>query len=208
MKLVVLAVLFAACQHDIKTPFPPGLEPLETDAAPLPADMTSETISITSTDTDYIRVYARGYVQVDPGAVWAAAQSPDPNVAICSTTSHTVDIANQAQYEYSFLVHYEVDDVLTVTWDDQWRFGVIEGTEDAPTFGMIKHQKTMGSSFITLSEGTIQVLATTNPEITELDFVEHLNSVGASTDDVTKGVTHNYNSLVAVSHGNPVPPCP
>jgi hypothetical protein len=207
VKYVVLAVLLAACQHNIKTPFPPGLEPLEDDAAP-PADMASETISITSTDSDFIRVYGRGYVQTDPATVWAASQSPDPNMAICSTTSRTVDIANETQYEYSFLVHYEVDDVLTVRWDDQWRFGVIEGTADAPTFGMIKHQKTMGSSFITLSEGTIQVLATDNPQLTELDFVEHLNAVEASADDVIKGVTHNYNSLVAVSHGNPVPPCP
>jgi len=198
----------AACQHDVHTPFPAGLEPFEPDMATCPADTTSEMISITSTDTDYIRVYGCGFVQLAPAVVWPATHSPDPNVAICSTTSHTVDVANQPQYEYSFLVHYEVDNVLTVTWDDQWRFGIIEGTDADPMFGMIKHQKTDGSSFITLSEGTIQVLATDDPDVTELDFVEHLNAVEATADDVIKNVTHNYNSLVAVSHGNPVPPCP
>ncbi|HTR54153.1 MAG TPA: hypothetical protein VMJ10_25850 [Kofleriaceae bacterium] len=208
VRWLAAATLVAACQHNINTPFPSGLEPLEADMASCPTDMTTEMISITSTDSDYIRVYGCGYVQLAPAVVWPATHSPDPNVAICSTTSHTVDIDNQPQYEYSFLVHYEVDNVLTVTWDDQWRMGLIEGTEDAPTLGMIKHQKTDGSSFITLSEGTIQVLATDDPDVTELDFVEHLNAVEASTTDVIEGVTHNYNSLVAVSHGNPVPACP
>ena len=77
-----------------------------------------------------------------------------------------------------------------------------------PTFGMIKHQKTMGSSFITLSEGTIQVLHTTDANVTELSFVEHLDAVSAGVADVLKGVQHNYDSIVAVSHGNPVPACP
>jgi hypothetical protein len=199
--------LLAACQHDTHTPFPTGLEPLENDIAPAPTEMTSETLSVTTTDTGYIHVYGRGYVQEPPSVVWPATHSPDPNVAICSTTSHTVDVGNEPQYEYSFLISYTVDEVLTVTWDDQWRFGLIEGTEAAPTLGMIKHQKVDGSSFITLSEGTIQVLSTSVPGITELDFVEHLNSVGATVDEVVENVTHNYNSLVAVSHGNPVPPC-
>lgn len=202
-----LAVL-AGCQHNVKTPFPPGLEPLEDNVAPYPADMSSETLSTTTMDTNYSYVYGRGYVQLDPATVWAAAQSPEPNVAICSTSSHTVDVDNDTQYEYSFLVHYTVNNIVTVQWDDQWRFGIIDGSDAAPTFGMIKHQKTMGSSFITLSEGTIQVLATSDPNVTELDFVEHLDATQASSSDVLKGVQHNYASLVSVAHGGPVATCP
>ncbi len=200
--------LAAGCQHNVKTPFPPGLEPLEDDKAPALADLYSETLSAVTMDTNYSYVYGKGYVQVDPATVWAAAMSPDPNVAICSTSSHTVDIDNDPTYEYSFLVHYTVNNVVTVQWDDQWRFGVIDGTDAAPTFGMIKHQKTQGSSFITLSEGTIQVLATSDPNVTELDFVEHLEATSASSSDVLKGVQHNYASLVSVSHGGPVTACP
>ena len=206
--LPLLFALAAGCQHDVKTPFPPGLEPLEDDVAPYPADMSSETLSTSTMDTNYSYVYGRGYVQVDPATVWAAAQSPEPNVAVCSTSSHTVDVNNETQYEYSFLVHYTVNNIVTVQWDDQWRFGVIDGSDAALTFGMIKHQKTMGSSFITLSEGTIQVLATSDPNVTELDFVEHLDATQASSADVLKGVQHNYASLVSVSHGGPVAACP
>ncbi|HUJ57431.1 MAG TPA: hypothetical protein VLX92_03030 [Kofleriaceae bacterium] len=208
MKLAALVIVLAACQHDIKTPFPPGLEPLEDDPIPEASPPYSESVVTEADDASYIRIYGRGYVLAPPATVWAAAQSPDPNVAICSTTSHTVTLDDEPQYEYSFLVHYEVDDVVTVTWDDAWRFGVIDGTDDAPTLAMIKHQKIDGSSFISLSEGTIELTATDDPGVTELAFVEHLDSVGASDGDVLKGVQHNFASLAAVSHGNPVPPCP
>jgi hypothetical protein len=207
MRYLAFALL-AACQSNVKTPFPPGLTPLEDDLAMPPADLTSETLSTSANDTGFTHVYARGYVQVAPATVWAAAQAPDPNVAICSTSSHTVDVNNDLQYEYSFLVHYTVNNVLTVQWEDQWRFGVIEGDDSAPTLGMIKHQKTQGSTFITLSEGTIQVLATSSPDITELDFVEHLDATSASSADVLKNVQHNYASLVSVAHGGAVTACP
>ena len=115
---------------------------------------------------------------------------------------------NDAGYEYSFLVHYVVDNILTVEWDDQWRYGVIDGTVDEPTFGMIKHQKVQGSSFIHLSEGTIQVLATDDPDVTKLAFVEHLDAVSGGDGDVIKGMQHNYDAMVAVAHANPIPPCP
>ncbi|HEY0254791.1 MAG TPA: hypothetical protein VGC41_24865, partial [Kofleriaceae bacterium] len=58
------------------------------------------------------------------------------------------------------------------------------------------------------SEGTIEVLATDDPNVAELSFVEHLDSVGGGVDDVSTGVQHNYDSLVAVAHGNPIPGCP
>jgi hypothetical protein len=73
---------------------------------------------------------------------------------------------------------------------------------------MIKHQKIQGSDLITLSEGSIQVLATSDPMISELSFVEHLDATQATAGDVVKGVTHNYDALVAVVHGQPIPPCP
>jgi hypothetical protein len=200
-RALVPFALLAGCQHNVKTPFPPGLEPLEDNIAPYPPDMSSETLSAVTMDTNYSYVYARGYVQLDLATVWAAAQAPEPNVAICSTSSHTVDVDNAPQYEYSFLVHYTVNNVVTVQWDDQWRFGF-------DVFGMIKHQKTQGSSFINLSEGTIQVLATSDPDVTELDFVEHLDATQASSSDVLKGVQHNYASLVSVAHGGSVTGCP
>lgn len=72
---------------------------------------------------------------------------------------------------------------------------------------MIRHQKTQGSDFITRSEGTIQVLATDDPEVSELAFVEHLDAVSGGASDVLAGMQHNYDALVALAHGSLIPPC-
>ena len=204
MKLAAVLLLLAACQDDILTPFPPGLEPLEDNlVSPLPDGPFDETLRFKTTDTDILRIYARGFVQLPLDSVWAVAKSPTPNVSTCRTDERIVTEANEPQYEYSFLVHYIVHDILTVEWDDQWRFGLV--TEK---LGMIHHQKIQGSDFVRLSEGTIQVLATSDPNVTELAFVEHLDATSATTSDVTQGVQHNYDALVATAHGTPIPACP
>ncbi len=205
MKYLALACLLCtACQDNVATPFPPGLEPFEDNVLPeLPDGPFDEGLRIKSSDGDIIRVYARGFVTVPIEQMWQAAKSPVPNVSSCQTSESMVTEANEPQYEYSFLIHYIVHDILTVEWDDQWRFGLV-----LPDLGMIKHQKVHGSDFIDLSEGTIQVLATADPGVSELVFVEHLDAVSAGAGQVEKGVRHNYDALVATAHGTPIPPCP
>lgn len=204
MRAAVVLLALAGCQDDISTPFPAGLEPFEDNVVPaLPDGPFDEQLRTASRSNDYIRIYARGFVQVPVDAMWEAAQAPAPNASECKTSSHSVMVGNEPQYDFSFLIHYIVDDILTVEWDDQWRFGRI-----SDELGMIKHQKVQGSDFITLSEGTIQVLATADPGVSELVFVEHLDAVMAEGRDVLLAVQHNYDALVAVAHGNPIPPCP
>lgn len=213
MRWLLLAVtLLVGCQDDVSTPFPPGLEPFEDNVVPVQqGGERTETLRIQAADAgDEKRIYARGYVLVAPDVVWAMSKDPAANVAVCSTNQQIVTPNNDPSYEFSFIVHYVVNNILTVEWDDQWRWGVIEpGTGSAtPFFGMIKHQKTQGSSFVELSEGTVEVHGTDDPNVTELAFVEHLKAAGGADSDVIAGVQHNYDSLVAVAHGNPVPDCP
>jgi hypothetical protein len=202
--LVLASLVVAACQDNVSTPFPPGLEPFEDNRIePRPDGPFVEGLRIESSNTDYIRVYARGFVTVPIDAMWTAAKAPTPNLSTCSTDQQDVTENDEPQYEYSFVIHYTVNNILTVEWDDQWRFGRV-----TPELGMIKHQKIQGSDFITLSEGSIQVLATSDPGVSELSFVEHLDAVQATAGDVVQGVQHNYDALVAVAHGQPIPPCP
>lgn len=204
MKFAAVLLVLAACQDNIATPFPPGLEPLEDNAVTaLPDGPFDETLRFKTTNTDIIRVYARGFVRVPHATLWEAAKSPTPNVSTCKTDEQLVTEGDEPQYEYSFLVHYIVHQILTVEWDDQWRFGLV--TDE---LGMIRHQKIQGSDFVQLSEGTIQVLATSDANVSELAFVEHLDATTATTSDVTQGIQHNYDALVAVAHGTPIPPCP
>jgi hypothetical protein len=204
VKYLVAIAACIGCQDDIATAFPPGLEPLEDN--PLPALVDGpfdEVLRTRASHSDLIRVYARGFVRVPLDVMWQAAQTPEANVARCKTSEHSFVVGNEPQYDFSFLVHYIVRDLLTVEWDDQWRFGRV-----ADELGMIKHQKVQGSDFVSLSRGTIQVLATSQPDVTELVFVEHLDAISASAADVVEGVQHNYNALVATAHGNPIPRCP
>lgn len=204
MRSVLVVLLLTACQDNIETPFPPGLEPLEDNPIePLPDGPFDEGLRLKTSDRDFIRVYARGFVRVPPATMWAVAKNPEPNLSVCKTDERKVMVANEPEYEFSFLVHYTVYDILTVQWDDQWRFGTID-----ESMYMIRHQKVQGSDFITLSAGTIQVLATADPEVTELVFVEHLDAIAGTTADVVEGVQHNYDALVAVAHDRPIPPCP
>lgn len=201
-----IGALASACQSDISTPFPPGLEPLEMNPVPAASAPYTEELRMTSEESPYIKIYARGFVLVAPDVLWAAAKNPEANAAACTTSRHSITPDSQPEYEFSFMVHYIVDNVLTVEWDDQWRFGTITGT--SPMRGIIKHQKVQGSDFIRLSEGTIELTATEDPNVSELAFVEHLDAFGGGADDVRKGVRRNYEALVAVAHGQPIPPCP
>lgn len=209
MKLLSYAVLLAACQDDISTPFPPGLEPFADDAENQALDGTVvEVLSVGSTDEPIIMAYGRGFLFAPPAEVYAAAHDPEVMLAVCSTTSHSIDNNNDPAYDLSYLVHYFVDDILNVEWDDQWRGDVVTGTLDAPELVMMKHQKIQGSDFISLSEGTVQLLATDDPAITEVRFVEHLDAIMASEADVIDGMQSNYDRMLATVHGNPLPACP
>jgi hypothetical protein len=208
MKHVVALVLgfvlvIAGCQDDISTPFPPGLEPFDDDGAPAELDGTvQEQLTHSSKDSDFIRVYGRGFIFAPVDTVYATAHDPQTMIAACSTTTQTITPDNEPDYELSYLVHYYVDDILDVEWDDQWR-----GDAVTDALVMIKHQKIQGSDFITLSEGTVELLSTDDPAITEVRFVEHLDAVSAGEGDVIDGMQSNYDRLLAVAHGEPIPSC-
>jgi hypothetical protein len=198
-----------ACQSDQATMFPPGLEPLEANSVPTSLrGARTETLATKTGTAGYLWVHGRGYVFTDPGTLWAIAKHPEVMYARCSTDARSVVANDEPSYEYSFAVHYTVNQVVTVEWDDDWRFGTITGTPAAPTLTMVRHQKVQGSSFITLSEGTIQLLATDDPQVTEVAFVEHLDAVSGSAGDVVRGMQDNFNRLVAAAHAQATPACP
>lgn len=206
--LVVSLLLAAGCQGSVSTPFPPGLEPFSDNDVPgeLPDDRV-EMLRTKSSNAGMIRVYGRGFVLAPPSELWRVAMVPEGMIARCNTTTQTIMLGNEPEHELSFLVHYLVDDILTVEWDDQWRGGRITDESDPSLFAMIKHQKVQGSDFIDISEGSVQIRATDDPEVSELWFVEHLKAISGSADDVGGGMQDNYDALVELAHGRPIPAC-
>lgn len=204
LSAIGIAIAMAGCQDSIATPFPVGLEPFTDDGVvdglEWPPD---ERLVSDAGNPDVIRVYGRATLAVSADLAFAAARDPEVMVATCSTTSHSAMIDNEPEFALSYLVHYFVDDIVNVEWDDQWRGGGALSGE--PQF-MIKHQKVQGSDFIQLSEGTVALID--HSGITEVRFVEHLDAVQASPADVLAGMQRNYVALQAAVHGRPLPPCP
>lgn len=205
---LVPALALAACQDNVTTPFPPGVEPFEDGDVPSElAEPEGDALVTRTTNDGMIRAYGRGRILAPPAVVWRAAKIPEGAAARCNTSTQTFTRDNEPDHEFSFRVHYYVDDILNVEWDDQWRGDVVIGTSDAPELAMLKHQKVSGSDFIYLSEGTVQLLATGDPDATEIRFVEHLDAIAGSVDEVTGGMTDHFDALVALTRDQPIPPC-
>jgi hypothetical protein len=208
-RALVVSLLFAAgCQDNVSTPFPPGLEPFSDADVPGDIDVErAEVLNQVSMNDGMIRVYGRGVVLAPPSELWRVAKIPEGMIARCNTTQQTITAGNEPDHELSFLVHYLVDDILTVEWDDQWRGDLIARDDDPSLFAMIKHQKVQGSDFIDVSEGSVQIRTTDDPEVSELWFVEHLDAISGSSDQVAGGMQDNYDALVELVHGRSIPPC-
>lgn len=205
--LGALAVLLVACQDDVTSVFPDGLEPLEDNTAPaLQSGGTVEGILFDSSDGETKVLHGRGVVLAAPALVWAATKVPENLAARCSSDRHSVELGVEPQYETSWKFHYEVDQVVTVAWDENWRLGTVDGTPDAPELAMVRYQKTFGSDFISLIEGSIQIRALDDGN-TELQFIEHLRAVRGSLDDMRGSMRQRYVTLVARAHGQPLPAC-
>lgn len=203
------SIVAAGCQDNVSTEFPEGLEPLEENGTPAPpGGPSSEELVLVSSDGEHKRVHGRGFIQASPAAVWAASKDPERVAADCDTTRHMATVGVEPEYEYGFQMHYEVDDILNVAWDELWRYGTIEGVASAPTFAIIRYQKVFGSDFITTLEGSAIFLATDVPERTELEFVEHLTALGGNVDNMKRSMQRRFDILSAVVHGRDIPACP
>ncbi len=204
--LVFLLPTLGACilGHDETTKFPPGLQPLETNTAELPA--TPDTvITVTGENDQWTWGHGRALISAPAAAVWRALKDPNVVASRRQTDKYSFTLTSDPTYEFSFQLHYEVDKILTVTWDEDWRYGTIRGTPDDPQLAIIRNQKTFGSSFIDLIEGSITVLPHGASE-TEVQFIEHVNALQADQGNIRTTIQDQVTAIVAVSHGQPLPP--
>jgi hypothetical protein len=197
------------CQHDETTVFPPGLEPLGTDSVAAPAvdggAEYPETLSLTQGSTDdYNWVMATGYVDASISDVWAAFKIPNVVVDRHNISSYTVQENVEKGYDVSFLTAYTDNNVVTVTFDLTWREGVVEGTEDDPSQVSVVYEKTFGSSFVSLMQGSIELTAV-SPTVTELQFVQHMSAQNTDSQTIATWTTELFASVVAQVHGQPLP---
>jgi hypothetical protein len=206
---VCFAGLALGCQHDVSTPFPPGLEPLEKDTAPPPAatpsDPYPQAINIQpGTDDTSPYVHATGYIKGNISDVWSAMQ--DPAVVV---DRHHVDSWTAAQnvetgYDVSFRTDYTVHNIVTVNFSLTWREGAVDGTKDAPSHVSIVYEKTFGSSYINMMKGSIELVKVTDG-VTELQFAQRLDASQTDQNTIVMWTQGIYDSVIARLAGQPLP---
>ncbi len=219
LPLVAMAAACSAlgCQHDEITSFPPGLKPLPADAVP-PAppgadggDPYPETLAplVEGQVGDlggagYYYVEATGYVNAGIEDVWSAFKIPNVVVDRHNVSSYTVTNNVEKGYDVSFLTSYTDNNVVTVKFDLTWREGAVAGTEEAPTKVSVVYQKTAGSSFISLMQGSIELISVT-PGVTELQYAQRMNAQSTDSGTIATWTNEMFNSVVAQVHGKPLP---
>jgi len=210
--IVAISILLAGtpgCFGNDTTPFPPGLEPLAESTAPRPngteSDPYPETIAITAGDGDTAWVHARAFVHAPLRTVFDAMATPDACVDRRAVDRFSITTDVEPDYDHSFVIHNEVDDIITVEFNMSWRLGFVPPNDDEPAVGLGRWQKTWGTEFIDRLEGSI-VAREVSPVITELALVEYLEAASGGAAELESFLRDYIANITALSHGNPLPP--
>jgi len=208
---VLGVVVLAGCQGTTTTPFAPGLEPVADNVAPAPGadgEYPQEVSIVTGKDKKdgetYVWVAMRGYVHAPAAEVWSSMQDPQVVADRRNTDSMRVTPDVEPDYELSYEIHYVVNRILTVEWDEHWRYGAVEGTFEAPELAAIRAQKVYGTDFIDFIEISMSVRAI-DDGITEIGMVEHVSALEESEDVSARYAEDVFDNVVAVVSGDPLP---
>ncbi|AKV01408.1 hypothetical protein AKJ09_08071 [Labilithrix luteola] len=203
---IVLGV--AACNHDITTPLPPGVQPIGEDGTtppdardgdPYPEDMHLEGRS----RDDLTIAVGNGFVHGDLATVWKAFSTPEV-VADRGADELSFRRDTEPAYQVSFVVHNVVHDVITVSWDVTWREIASKGTREAPEEVRVRWQKTEGTGFIDTYEGSVGLFPVA-PNVTRVELVQRIEAHGQTVDETLSGSRSLYDRVVAAVHKTPAP---
>jgi hypothetical protein len=213
--VVLLSITWFGCQGGCKgtstTPFDPtlGFQPIEpvTDATfPPPANGDPHPEALQTTEGSapgWDWAHGAAYVHATVRDVYAALA--DPAVSRIHGPSWSVNGVTEAEFPVSFAIDYSDGNLfVTVYWTITYRGGVLTGTADAPVEVGLRYQKTHGTNYIPIQEGSV-VASDAGDGVSALLFVCHLNAEGQGPDNVRGTVQDWFDDIVAKVHGNPVP---
>lgn len=206
-----LCLLLSACGGEAGPKVPPGLEPLEASLAPAPAAVGSvlpEALNVVKGDrSEYGYAHGHGYIRAPIARVVAALRTPDALVDRRQVAEWKVDHDTEPEFPVSFRVTNVVKDSrATVSWDARYRQGAIEGSQEAPEVYVSRSELSSESFFMQVLRDSI-VVRRVDDQVTEIEMVRHLAAIFgmAGKDDAEQYVNDVFDSLVALSHGEPLP---
>jgi len=213
VRYIPMLVLFCACQEETEpVEFPDVIEPIEEIRVEAPAGTSSqpypEEYTVLSGDEgDYAWVHLRGYIHTDMAQAWTAIRNPDVYINQRNVAEYSVEESSSELYDYIFLVHNRVEDIVDVEFDNEWRHAAVDGTKDAPERVAVRWQKINGTEFIPLLDGSIQILpvADGRKDIVEVQVIEHLGATLDQEANALQYVTDLYERWQLVAHGEEIP---
>lgn len=205
---LLAAVLLAGCFGSETTPFPEGLEPLEETnlAAPGDPDYPEELVMVRGMGAARTpSVHAIGYVRRPIADVWEGLRDPDVGADRRTFASWSATHDVEPEYDYSYVIHSVIENLITVEYDVTWRHGVVEGTLEEPTLVAVRYQKTEGSTVIMRLEGSV-LLTAVEPGVTEVQIIEYLRAVESGHGNIEAFLQDMFAELVLRSNGQELPP--
>ncbi len=192
--------MVSGCLKDEETPFPAGLEPLEDNTAVFPED-GSETLNVVGGETDdWVFAHSRGYVHAPLADTWAAFRDPAVNTDRRRVSEYSTEPVDDADVDYSYVIHTTVHDIIDVDYDITWRHGLKDGTLELPESAAIRWQKTFGAAIIETLEGSI-VLREGDDGITEVEIIQHLGAPGRESEEIEQFHLDMHADAVATVNG-------
>jgi len=197
-------LLLSACFGSRETPFEEGLEPLEEIAVEAPADLAETFVLRVEEGDEYKWGHLRGYVHADLPTVWAAYQDADVVTDRRRVREWTPRLNVEEGYDFSMAIDQVVEDTVTVEYTLTWRHGAV-GDIDEPDKVSMRWQKTEGFGLIEILRGSVALLPTDDPDITEVQSIEHLQAPLTDVSEIEGLLSDVYNDVVAHAHGEDLP---
>jgi hypothetical protein len=211
--VLLMAWSVAGCKKPNRAdefPLEVGFQPLEplVLTAPFPAGTTGDphpqglgTIAQPSTFQHWTS-HARGYLHAPLAKVYEALQDPAASYIhndAGGTTRAGDDTFGVEPFPVSFVVHYRNPTTIgDVRFDVTYRAGPLEGTEAAPLVIGQRYQKTFGTGFIDVMEGSLRAFPVDGaPEVTAVEMIAWLQAKTQDQADCDGTLTDLFGNLAA-----------
>jgi hypothetical protein len=228
-----MALVATAClAENVKSDFPPGLDPLDLDASN-PAEFpdggvgtypeqlgpfVKQTVGagdVSCGGCQLQLVYAKGYLQkplkevLPATGVWAAGVVPQTSAEAKSSVD-TCSITRNVEtgYDYSWMVHYSKTQVIEVDFDVTWRSGTLPWPTPvtgppSPLKVAWRFQKTNGTAYIKSMAGSVLAYEVVPGSVTGLEFIRHVQATQSPPDVVASGIQNHYDNIKAQLYSTP-----
>ncbi len=155
-------------------------------------------------ENDRFYAHARAWVQADSAKVWEALRDLDVIADRREVDEYTLVEDNALpEFDFSYVVHNEVDDIIAVQYDLTWVHELQEGSIDTPQSVVVQWSKTDGTTFIDLLAGSVEI-ERIDSGLCEVRFIEHLRAAARDETTLEAYLQDLYADVLAFVHDEPL----